>query len=280
MTTRPELGQRLADHYAREAPPRAPDRVLAEALSTIETTRQQRALGSLPGRIRVMNNVAKVAVAALVLIALGAIGLAVLGPSTGVGHGGLAEPSSQPSRVPSGGPASPALPPLSSVFTSPVNGYSISYPADWKVTTATEWWASGSTTFNPDDPSVDSFSGPNVAIYVVSQKIAGGTAPTAWLDKYLSDSELNDSTRPDCAVVKTQPVVVDGAAGVVNYSCSAVLIDATVTAGGRGYVFSLQGDSPDKAWLLEVLKTVKLHPESAVEVAPSVAPSASPSANP
>jgi hypothetical protein len=59
----------------------------------------------------------------------------------------------------------------------------------------------------------------------------------------------------------------------MNYSCSVVLIDAVVTAGGRGYVFSLQGDSVDKAWMLDLLKTVKLHPEAAIDTPPSAAPS-------
>jgi hypothetical protein len=39
-------------------------------------------------------------------------------------------------------------------------------------------------------------------------------------------------------------------------------------------------DSVDKAWMLEILVTVKLHPEAAVDTVPSAAPSASPSAGP
>jgi hypothetical protein len=31
----------------------------------------------------------------------------------------------------------------------------------------------------------------------------------------------------------------------------------------------------DKAWMLDLLKTVKLHPEAAIDTAPSSAPSAS-----
>ena len=280
MTRKPDLEQRLADHYAREAPPRAPDRVLAEAMSTIETTRQRRALGRMPGRIRVMSNLAKGAVAAVVLIALGVVGVAVLKPSAGTGSGGPTGPSTQPSVVASSGPASSAPPALTTVFTSQFNGYSMSYPGDWKVTVATQSWPSGSPNFTPDDPSVDAFAGPNLAIYAVSQKIAAGISPTQWLDKYLSDSRLDFSNRPDCAVEKTLPIVVDGASGVMIYSCEAVLIDAVVTDGGRAYVFSLQGDSPDKAWLLEVLQTVKLQPENAVDAAPSTSPSAGPSAGP
>jgi hypothetical protein len=220
-----------------------------------------------------MNQMTRVlsVIAAVVVVVLGGVFLLRPGsPSSG----------SPSSGSPSGGsagssPGSSGLPPLSKTFTSPINGYSISYPDGWKVVTATQSWPTGSTTFNPDDHSVDSFSGSNLAIYAVSQKLATSSSPSQWLEKYLSDAALDFSNRPDCAVVKTEPIVVDGATGVMNYSCSIVLIDASVTSGGRGYAFELQGDSVDKAWMLEVLKTVKLHPEAAIDTAPSAAPSAS-----
>jgi hypothetical protein len=280
MTDNAGLEQRLADHYAREAPPRAPDRVLQETLAAVETTRQRAAFGRIPGRIGVMSNLAKVAVAAVILIALGAFGIALLRSSTATGPGSSPGSSTQSSLLPSSGPGSSAAPALTKSFSSSFNGFSISYPGDWRVISAKRSWPTGSPNFNPDDPAVDSLSGPNLAIYAVSQKIAAGTTPTQWLDKYMSDSRLDFSNRPDCAVEKTLPIVVDGAAGVMIYSCEAVLIDAVVTAGGRAYVFSLQGDSPDKAFLLEVLKTVQLHPESAVDVAPSSSPSVGPSTGP
>ena len=46
---------RIADYYATEAPPRAPDRVLEAALATIDTTRQRRALIRMPWRFPIMN---------------------------------------------------------------------------------------------------------------------------------------------------------------------------------------------------------------------------------
>jgi hypothetical protein len=220
-----------------------------------------------------MSNVPRLVVAVGVLIAFGAVGVAACSPATGAGQPGPPSASTQPSDISSDSPASSGLPALSKAFTSRVNGYSISYPGDWKVVTATETWPTGSPNFNPDDPSVDSFSGPNLAIYVASQKIASGVSPAQWLDRYMSDAALDFSNRPDCATVKTQPIVVDGATGSMNYSCSVVLIDAVVTAGGRAYVFSLQGDTLDKAWLLDLLKTVKLDPAGAIDTAPSASPS-------
>jgi hypothetical protein len=263
--------ERTAQAWLAEGPERLPDRVLDAVDHKIHVTRQRRAL-RMPWRDPRMNQmtraVAVIAAVAIVLIG----GVVLLRPGASSGQAG----SSGNSPSPSGNsPVSSGLPALTTTFTSKVSGYSISYPAGWKVVMATQTWPTGKFTFNPDDPSVDSFSGPNLAIYAASQKLATSTTPKKWLDEYVSDATLEFSNRPDCAAVKTEAIVVDGATGVMNYSCSVVLIDAIVTSGGRGYAFSLQGDSVDKAWMLDLLKTVKLHPESAIDTPPSGAPSAS-----
>lgn len=203
----------------------------------------------------------------MVLVAVGGIGSLFLGGTTGVGHPG--RPSIAPSVERSMGGGQSALPALSGTFTSSFNGFSVSYPEGWTITKAKRSWPTGSANVSPDDPSVDAFTGPNVAIYAVSQKIDPAVGPSRWLSQYMSDEALDFSTRPDCAVVRTMPIVVDGSSGVMNYSCEVVLIDAVVVAGGRAYVFSLQGDSPDKDWLVEVLDTVKLHPSAAVDAEPA-----------
>jgi hypothetical protein len=262
--------ERTAQAWLAQGPDRLPDRVLDAVVDEIHLTPQRRAL-RVPWRNLPMTQMTR-ALSVIAVVAVVVIGGVVLlrpgSPSSG-----------SPSGSASSSPASSGLPALSKTFTSTVSGYSISYPDGWKVVAASQSWPTGSFTFNPDDHWVDSFSGPNLAIYAVSQKIATSSSATQWLDKYMSDATLEFSNRPDCAVVKTEPIVVDGATGVMNYSCSVVLIDAVVTSGGRAYDFSLQGDSVDKAWMLEVLKTVKLHPEAAIDTAPSTAPSAAPSAS-
>jgi hypothetical protein len=275
--------ERTALDWLAQGPDRLPDRVLDAVADEIHLTPQRRA-ARVPWRDPRMNQMTRaVAAIAAVLIALVG-GVVLLRPGASPGPGGLAGNSPSPAVSPSssGSPASSGtssaasgLPALTTMFTSTVNGYSISYPDGWRVVRATETWPSGSFTSNPDDRSVDSFSGPNLAIYVVSQKLPTSTTPTKWLNEYLGDAALEFSNRPDCATVKTQPIVVDGASGVMNYSCAVVLIDAIVTSGGRAYVFSLQGDSVDKAWMLDLLQTVKLRPESAIDTPPSAAPSAS-----
>jgi hypothetical protein len=70
MTTQHDLGQRLADHFQRTAPREAPARVLRGAMTTIETTRQQRVrapwrITHMPGPFRIVAVAA--AAAAIVL---------------------------------------------------------------------------------------------------------------------------------------------------------------------------------------------------------------------
>ncbi len=215
-----------------------------------------------------MSNVAKLAVAAVVVVIVGGIGLAVLRPSTS-GPGG---PAVQPSASPSAAPGSSAPPALTAQFVSAVNGYSIAYPAQWKVTAASRSWASGSLTSNPDDGTADAFNGTNVAIYVVSQKLAADTTPAKRTQTFLASLDLNATRLPECTVAKSEPIVVDGVAGVMDVTCPSRVIDAIVISGGRAYDFTLGGDPPDKTWFLEVLKMVKLHPKNAVDASPPATP--------
>lgn len=60
MTANHELDRRLADHYASEAPQRAPDRVLDGALAAIDSTPQRRVLIRVPWRFPSMNSAPRV----------------------------------------------------------------------------------------------------------------------------------------------------------------------------------------------------------------------------
>jgi hypothetical protein len=71
----------------------------------------------------------------------------------------------------------------------------------------------------------------------------------------------------------SEPIVVDGASGSIGADECNV---AAVTTAGRGYLIWLytSGDEAwlsvtyDRAWFEEVLATVQLRPEDAVDVAP------------
>ena len=69
MTASHDLERRLADFYATEPPMRAPDRVLGNALTTIESTPQRRVLALAPWRFRPLNAYSKLAIAAVAIVA-------------------------------------------------------------------------------------------------------------------------------------------------------------------------------------------------------------------
>lgn len=102
-----DLEGRLAAHYTREAPRRAPDRVLASALETIETTPQRRAWWPAR-RMPEMNAFVKIALGAAAVVVASVVGLSVLGGGTTPGIGGPPDPSLSPSPSPS--PSPPPLP--------------------------------------------------------------------------------------------------------------------------------------------------------------------------
>ena len=78
MSVNDDLERRIADYYESEAPSRAPDWVLGSALATIESAPRRRALLHVPWRVP-MNTYAKLAVATVAMIAVGAIGFVSLG---------------------------------------------------------------------------------------------------------------------------------------------------------------------------------------------------------
>ena len=115
----------------------------------------------------------------------------------------------------------------------------------------------------------DSASGCSLWIAVASQPI-GDSTPDEWVAGALT---LTDD--PECE--ETEPITVDGATGLIGADeCNVV----AVTTDGRGYFIWLYAspddelgpplsDTYDRAWIEEVLATVQLHPEDAVDVAPA-----------
>jgi hypothetical protein len=276
MNANHDLERRLADFYASEALQRAPDRVLESVLAASEITRQRRAVIRLPWRFPIMNSYAKVAIAAVAVIAIGAVGLAVLRPGTSPGVGGqVVTPSPEPSS--SGSPpatnrptSSPSLaPPLTQSFTSTLHGISMSYPEGWTAQAATEPWTGRDPALfrmPQADFLVDTGRFDHLFLSVASQPI-GDSTPGEWAAEKL--------TYRGCAA--SEPITVDGATGLIGADdCNA----AAVTMDGRGYIIWLytSPDEPslsatyDTAWFEDVLATVQLKPEGAVDASPSASP--------
>jgi hypothetical protein len=285
MTASDGLERRLADHYAAEASQRAPDRVLEAALATIDVTRQRRGLVRVPWRFPTMNSYARWGVAAVAVIALGAVGLTMLLPGSGQNVGGPGPSASpSPSRSPTSSAAgssgtlpSPYVKPaLADRYDSDAYGFSIAYPDGWVPRPASEPWTE-STMGGFDEPALDVLYDPSreghLFLVAASRPLAGQPFEQ-WAQAILADR--------DCAG-GTEPITVDGASGLLG-DCGIVV----VAAGDRGYLFGIYvADDPEfdelyfLTWLVdEFVPTIDLRPEDArppSSAAPtgSAAPSAS-----
>ena len=271
MNANDSLERRLADYYESERPPRAPDWVLRSALETIDDIPQRRVVIRVPWRFPQMNTFAKVAIAAVVVIAIGAVGLSVLRPPSASNVGG--QPTASPSPSPSptfGATIIPEPPPaLTETFTSERHGFSISYPTGWVARPAIDPWATGFPDFASTNGDIihDPVLQDHLWIMVASQPL-GGKSGTQWVDDMLAQQG------DDCGA-PTEPFTIVGGQGKV---CTTSI--AAASAGGRGYLMNLytSGDDPsavaayDQAFFREVIATLQLRPEDAIDTAPSPSP--------
>jgi hypothetical protein len=261
MTATNDLERRVSDFYASEAPPRAPEWLLHSALETIETTPQRRPRLGASWRYPTMNSFAKLAVAAVAVITVGAIGLSVLTSGRpGPGAVETPTPSLAPSPSPTGTPRpEPTLPPLTQSYTSTIHGFSIQYPDGWVARPATEAWTGGIPAGG--SPAVDNLSDGSVTskfVAVASQPL-GETTADAWTEEFSTHAEWGDT----CAIT-TEPVTVDGVSGVLVIHCPDDTPSAFLVAEGRGYIIIGYNLGSLQAFQ-DVLETVQLSPENAVD---------------
>ena len=260
MNANNDIDRRLSDLYAAEGSVRAPDEVLRSALSTIETTRQRRPVFRVPWRLPTMTAYAKVAIAAVVVIALGALGLAVLrspGPNVGAplptpSPSVTPSPTAKPLPTPTPLPTAAAL---NKRFRSPLMKIEVGYPGLWTVKPATV--ASTGVEGNFGDPNIDTIYEPNLQDHLflaLRSSPLGSQTAEEWLAAQAVVTECPSTT----------PTTVDGNAGTIGNECDVAL----AVKGDRGYVIHLytSGDEPwvdqvyNRAWFLKVLATVKLDP--------------------
>lgn len=270
---------RITDAFLASGPVVLPDRVLDAAFEEVHRTRQRRVLWRAPWRFPIMNTFAKFAVAAVAVIAVGYLGLTLLGPDNGgpgVAPSATPSPSATiaPTAVPTPSPSlAPTAPPLTGQFTSDIHGFTISFPEGWLTRPATTAWTQGFLDFGHEggDLLYEPSNPGNIWLAVASQPL-GDRTPAEWeadVWQYLID---DDPDAAGCAS-EAQPITIDGASGII--ACAVVL----VTDGGRGYLIGLyvSGDDPrdaevyDDAWFASVLATMELHPEDAVDAVASPA---------
>ena len=150
MTTQRDL-ERALDTFFEPGADEVADRVIEDALLTIEHTPQRRAM-RVPWRFTHMSSTLRLAtIVGVVVLAIGG-GAWLLGRGPGTGVGGALPPASPPPTAsPSPSPSAPpslAPSPTASIqstsgwvqFTSSHYGYKIAYPPTWVKTPATRNW--------------------------------------------------------------------------------------------------------------------------------------------
>jgi hypothetical protein len=192
---------------------------------------------------------------------LAASSLALLLGACGLGSQPTVTPSPEPSPSATTRPTpspSASAPPLTQSFTSTLHGISMSFPEGWTAQAATEPWTASTFPLNFPVPQVDWLYDPTLTsdlfLAIASQPI-GDFTPEDWVAEQMAGDE-------GCGA--TEPTAVGGGTGLIG--CTL----AIVTTAGRGYWIQLYtGDSApvtyDRAWFEEVLATVQLHPEDAVD---------------
>ena len=256
----PGFDIRIAD-WLEADPNHAPPDLMRTVESALPSIPQRRVL-HLPWRFQPMSTFAKVAIAAVAVIALGAVGIFALQPRNVPSVG--AAPTASP--FPSDSPAAAAsmAPPLSETFTSPTNEIAIAYPEGWNTQAATEPWTTGWPNF--EEPFGDFLYDPilrdHLFIALASQPLAGKSG-----DQWAADALPPD----ECGA--TEPVTIDGANGLAGVECNV----AAAAVDGRGYLvaFYTSGDEAwlsdvyDRAWFEQLLSTIDLRPGDAAGASPS-----------
>jgi hypothetical protein len=251
-------------------------RVAGAVLDLLDTTPQRRSPWWPARRFPFMNKPVALGLGAAAVVAAVVIGAQVLGPPAPGGVGGVPSPSPSLTPAPTAtlqpSPSPIAAPPLTQSFTSTQHGISMSYPEGWTTKAATKPWTDclycAAVHSNPQvDVLLHPVHDDGLFLRIASQPI-GESAPEDWVAAQMASDER-------CTT--TEPIIVDGATGLSGGDTCDV---AVVTTAGRGYHIDLyfSPDDPDipaqydRAWFEEVLATVQLHPEDAVDPGPSPSP--------
>jgi hypothetical protein len=215
-----------------------------------------------------MNKVVTYGLAAAAVAAVLFVGAVFFGSPAEGGIGSQPTPTPTVEPTPSPTP-DPTPPPLTESFTSTQHGISMSYPEGWTEQAATEPWTDMRAPFSGErvfDFMFDPIAHDGLFLAMASAPI-GDSSPEEWMAAALAGVECTEA----------EPTEVDGAAARIasegeseGVGCPVHL--AVVTLGGRGYWIELYTsyDNPefapyDRAWFEEVLATVQLHPEDAVD---------------
>jgi hypothetical protein len=238
------------------------DQVYDAVRAEIEQKPQRAGFG--PWRELSMNKFLAIGLGAAAVVAVLLIGSNLLGGGTPPPGGAPSESAAPSEAEPSVEPSADSTPPpLTQSFTSTLHGITVSYPEGWTAQAATEPWTSVTFPLNFYSPEIDVLYDPDLMaglfLTMASQPI-GDATPEDWVAEQMASEEGCGSA--------AEPITVDGATGLGGADCSV----AVVTSASRGYWIQIYtGDGApatyDSAWFEEVLATVQLLPEDALDAA-------------
>ncbi len=259
--------------WLEEGPTELPESTRRAIAVDIRATRQSRRAIWAPWRFPTLDRTSLLAMAVLVSALVGLTAFVVGPPGAGnVGGAPSAAPvSPSPSTAPSGATNLP-IPAMRQAYVSVLHGYTISYPADWSSTAATQLfsppaWKVASSPLEPFDVIAQGDKPP--FLRAASAAIPAGLPNTNdWIDEFLTHSTIAACAPPR---ERWEPIRIDGAPGRLLDSCGQV--EATVVLDGRVYMFTLfLGDDQftnGRELFVAFAATIDLRPEDAVLPSPS-----------
>ena len=275
-----------------QGPTDLPDVTRRAILTAIPTTPQARRGLLAPWRSTPMNMFARgAAVLVVAVVAIGALAF-FASPRSGVGGPSPVSPSASPTPSPSA--SAPPLPTLDATFISPSHGYQVKYPTGWIVTPGTGPWPLG-TNREPGNPVSDAiisnsstdrarFSGASLALPAGMTMDQFRSFASPYSAPFQSDPCTPIAPLPVPVMINyqaspaTSPQPVEAVVGINGCHALAELggyiYAMEVIAGGRGYTFTLDGHITTVdalAWLA----TITLEPASAPTGSAVPSPSAS-----
>ena len=261
--------------WLEDGPSRLPDATRRAIGVATRSTDQRRRPTWASWRLPDMNSSARLAVAAIVVVAVGAAGFALLGPGlSGTGTRVSPAPSQSSSPVPTSSPVvtpSPALTDISNwvSFTSTRYGYTISHPPSWTATAADKDSTATALPVDAPDSSADHFidAGASYQILVTSFAVdlPPGMAFDDWITSYYTPKPGSAAA---CSNPPTlQAMTVDGHPGTIalNDPCSDE--EAFVLVDGRIHSFGIWRENQE-ALFQAFLSTVQFPSGASASASP------------
>jgi len=265
--------------WLEEGPARLPDATRRAIGVASRSTDQRRRPVRAPWRLPLMNTYAKLAATAVLVVVVGAAGLAVLGPGL-PGVGGSVSPGASPTSMPTPANA-PNATPSSAVtdtshwvpFTSTRYAYTMSHPASWTATPADHNAAiiasPGTIPDSSADAFIDSSASYQILVTAFAESARGAASVDDWLDQYYKASTPEQQ---QCyKTIEMQPITIDGHVGRIatNDACGAA--EAFVLFDGRIHAFGVWRGNQEPLFQA-FLGTVRFTPAASASPLPTAVP--------